>query len=268
MGSDPRTESPVALESAALESAAEQLDAVARADREPSQRRAWIRLGLAGLILGLGLWAALNREGEPEIPEAPEAGSVVWVDVEGWYGRTPHEVAVTSPFQLALDALPAGLPMQIGDWRGEDRPGDPEVDVWFRDPDVKIERTYRRDDGEIVWLSAFGSRGDKSFHLFEHTPDLCYPLGGWEIEDFDLAQVELAGPRPLPINLGFASGQDGQMVFLYFYVWDTPARAAERGVLSIRIAAPVRRDSQQTLAMLTEDFVARIFPQTLAWSHF
>ena len=101
---------------------------------------------------------------------------------QGWYGRTANEVALRSPVDWSIGALPAALPQLLGPWRGEDRTPDPEVDVWLRNPDVAIARTYRGPNGALVWLTAFGSRGGHSYHLFEHTPDTCYPLGGWAIE--------------------------------------------------------------------------------------
>jgi len=175
---------------------------------------------------------------------------------------------VLTPFDLTLRALPASLPHDLGRWHGVDRTHDPAVDRWFRDPEVAIERTYHRPDGEVVWLSAFGNRGARSFHLFEHTPDTCYPLGGWNIDHLGLARVPLGGAIPLTVNHGIASGVEGQLVFVYFYVWDTPARDAARGVLSVRIAAPVRDNAAATLSMLGRDFLAQIFPSTLGWSRF
>jgi hypothetical protein len=243
------------------------MEALSEAIERAARRRTRIRLGLAGLLLAAGVLASRFIDRSPDAPDRRAMGSVVFVDVEGWYARTPHEVAVASPFKLALDALPAGLPLNFGEWRGEDRRHDPEIDVWFRNPDVTIERTYRRADGEIVWLSAFGSRGEKSFHLFEHTPNLCYPLAGWRIDSLELAALP-RGPRPLTVNLGRASGEEGGLVFLYLYVWDSPARAAEEGVLSVRIAAPVRHETEATVSMLTEEFLTEIFPQTLTWSRF
>lgn len=203
----------------------------------------------------------------PTPPPAPSSGHVVFVDTAGWYVRTPDEVAAVTPFDLSLDALPASLPLSLGDWQGAERPHDPAVDRWLRRPDVAIERTYTRPDGETVWLSAFGSRGPRSFHLFEHTPEGCYPLGGWRIERIDTARLPL-GPLPLAVNRGVAAGASGRLVFAHFYVWDSPARDSARGVLSVRLAAPVRRDDATTMAALTGDFLPRLFPTTLGWARF
>jgi hypothetical protein len=194
-------------------------------------------------------------------------GRVVFVDSAGWYRRTADEAAVLTALDFSLGALPESLPQQLGPWTGFDRPHDPAVDDVFRSPDVTIERTYRRPDGEIVWLTLFGSRGPKSFHLFEHTPETCYPLAGWAIERFDTRRLAL-GPRGIPVNEGVASGPDGSLVFVHFYVWDTPSRDSERGVVTMRLAAPVSRDPDTTAAMLAADFVPHLFETTVAWSRF
>jgi hypothetical protein len=228
-------------------------------------RRRWLG---AIALLGGAIVIARALDDAPPAPRPATADHIAFVDVAGWYERTSHEVAVLTPFDLTLGALPGSLPRDLGRWHGVDRAHDPAVDRWFRTPEVSIERTYRRPDGEVVWLSAFGSRGPRSFHLFEHTPDTCYPLGGWEIDDFGLARITLDGPVPLTVNQGTASGAEGSLVFMYFYLWDTPARDAGRGVLSVRIAAPVRTSTGATLAMLGGEFLPHVFPATMDWNRF
>lgn len=229
--------------------------------------RLWWRLGAAAAILLIGVVLLRRIERDPPVPTAPPSGHVVFIDVEGWYRRTPDEVAARTSFDLTLSGLPHGLPLKLGRWYGEERVHDPAVDIWLKNPEVAIERTYRGPDGEIVWLSAFGSRGVKSFHLFEHTPETCYPLGGWSVDRFELDRLPL-GPRDLPVNRGLASNSGKQLVFAYFYVWDSPARDPERGVLSLRLAAPVEQDSEATWAMLVCDFLPELIPSTLSWRRF
>lgn len=225
------------------------------------------RLAVLAMLVVAALGATWYYSRDPEAPTAPVGGHIAFVDTEGWYRRTPNEVAVLSPFDLSLDALPSSLPHELGPWIGAERAHDPAVDEWFRSPDVTIERTYRRGDGEIVWLSAFGSKGPKSFHLFEHTPDTCYPLGGWAIEEVAVEHLP-AGAQPMSVNRGHARRGPEQLVFLYFYVWDTPVRDASEGVLSVRIAAPVAHAPDETLVMLAEDFLPEIFPTTVRWTRF
>jgi hypothetical protein len=205
--------------------------------------------------------------GRAPAPDVRASGSVVFVDTVGWYGRTPDEAAALSPYELTIDALPGSLPLHIGDWVGADRPHDPAVDRYLDHPDVSLERTYWRKDGEVVWLTAFGSRGARSFHLFEHTPETCYPLGGWVVREFGRYAVPM-GPRPLPLNRGVARGASGDLVFLYFYLWNSPDRASERGVLTFRVASPVTKTPALTTTMLIEDFLSLILGPTMDWSRF
>ncbi len=233
--------------------------------RSPVHRRRWLALALvaAGSLAAL----LLEHRQEPPPRDLPPQGHIVYLDVVGWYGRSAAEVAARTPYDLTVSGLPTGLPLAIGDWQGEDRPHDPEVDKWLERPDVAIQRTYRRAGTGVLWLSAFGSRGPKSYRLFEHTPESCYPLGGWRIEQFAVWRFP-RGPRPLPVNLGLAANGSRRLVFLHLYVWDSPARDAGRGVVSLRLAAPVLSTPGATLSAMADGFLALLFPSTLPWRRF
>jgi len=233
------------------------------------QRRRRLLAASIALISAAAVLSVVLRR-EPEAPEQPPAGYVVFADTAGWYKQTPNEVALQTPFDPSLDGLPGSLPRSIGPWLGDERAHDPAVDEWFRQPELVIERTYRRPDGELIWFSAFGSRSSKSYHLFEHTPDTCYPLGGWNIQSFAPRPIALAdGPRPLTVNRGVARKSDGtELVFMYFYLWREPGRDPRDGVISLRLASPVRSDVASTHALLAEDFLPRLFSGTAAWRRF
>ncbi len=201
--------------------------------------------------------------------QAPSDTYVLYADVAGWYQRTPDEVAVVSPFDLTLDQLPSSLPFSIPPWQGEDRAADDDVALWLADPEVAVTRTYTRADGAVVWLSAFGSRGDRSFHLFEHTPITCYPLSGWVIDDLALVPLDI-GPRSLTVQMGRATATDGELAFATVYLWRSPSRDASEGIVSLRLAAPVvgNMTYADARAALTDDFLPRLFLTTLPWSPF
>jgi hypothetical protein len=227
-------------------------------------------LFLIALVMTGG--ALAGRPSAPATPAVAQTGPgyVAFLDIEGWYGRTPDEVAAVGPFDLALGALPGSLPLTIGAWRGEDRQPDPAVREWFGDPPVAIERTYWRADDEVIWLSAFGNRGDPSFHLFEHTPETCYPLSGWRIRTLEPARVPMS-PRPITVNAGEAvNGSGAALAFAYVYVWTDPARDPENGVVSLRLAAPVLGDRSLADArrLVEREFLAELFTTTLPWTGF
>lgn len=225
----------------------------------------WLALVFVALGSLATLW--LRRAPGDPLPDRPPEGNIVYLDVQGWYGRSAAEVAARTPYDLTISGLPGGLPLRVGHWQGEDRPHDPAVDRWLDQPDVALQRTYRRADGHIVWLSLFGSRGKKSYRLFEHTPESCYPLGGWHLDRSGVWKLP-RGPRPLPVNYGLARNSDRQLVFVHLYVWDSPARDPSRGVISLRLAAPVISSPGAAVAAVTQDFLGVLFPSTLPWRRF
>jgi hypothetical protein len=112
------------------------------------------------------------------------------IDVSGWYEITPNERAVASPFDLAIDAT-GSLPLQIGHWQSEPYPLGNEVNEWFENPDLALSSIYCDDLGHQVWFSIFGSRGSKSYFLFEHTPITSYPAAGWTVLESGIAPISI-----------------------------------------------------------------------------
>jgi EpsI family protein len=232
-----------------------------------------LRLAAALALLLVATAAAfmLNHAGNPlPAPAAPEQavlGTPYLVDVEGWYQITPQERAVTSRYDLRLSALPGSLPMQIGEWQGATLPPSPDIDKWFANPPVAIERQYADNGGDIVWLALFGSAGSNSYHLFEHTPQSCYPGTGWNILRQDVDRIPV-GEAAIYAQRGVAVKAGQKLVVLYWYIWDNFERDAERGVLSFRLTAPVLKDEDSTLRMMKERFLSRIFTRVLDWRRF
>lgn len=224
---------------------------------------------LAMLCAALAVYAALGRaaplpaaDGTASPPETPYLA-----DVEGWYQITPQERAVTSRYDLRLAALPNSLPMQIGAWRGSPLPPSPDIDKWFDNPPVAIERQYVNGQGDVVWLALFGSAGRKSFYLFEHTPQTCYPGTGWNILRQDVDSIPI-GNRAIYAHRGLAAKDGQRLLVLYWYLWDNLERNADGGVLSFRLTAPILKDEASTLRAMKEDFLAQIFLQVLNWHRF
>ncbi len=232
-----------------------------------------LRLAAALGLLATAAIAAffLNRAGNPLPAAAPasadDPGTPYLADVEGWYQITPQERAVTSRFDLRLSALPGSLPMQIGPWSGSTLPPSPDIDKWFDNPEVHIERQYVNGTGDIMWLAVFGSAGTKSYHLFEHTPQTCYPGTGWNILSQDVDSIPIGG-SDIYAQRGVAVKDGQKLVVLYWYMWDNFERDAERGVLSFRLTAPVMKDEAYTLQVMKEGFLAQIFTHVLDWRRF
>jgi hypothetical protein len=233
-------------------------------------RRLIFVIGLLVAALVVAAWVNQQQANEV-VPTGPalaaHPGYTFFADTEGWYRITPNERAVVSPYQLTLDKLPGSLPLQLGDWHGVDLPNGPEINEWFDQPVVAIQRAYTDPAGRLVWLAVFGHRGPKSFHLFEHTPASCYPLSGWTMtaEDRDTIPV---GRDVIHAQRGFARNGDQRLVVLYWYLWDNPRRDPNDGVLSIRVSAPIAGSDEATLELLKESFIPLLFTDVLPWHRF
>ena len=229
--------------------------------------------GLLVMAFLASLW--IQSQSDPSAPdvsgletlEAGPTGKAYFVDTEGWYQITQNERVVMSPIAWGLEALPASLPMQLGNWIGAELPLGPEINEWFDHPEVAIQREYHNEQGDIVWLSVFASRGSKSFRLFEHTPSTCYPLSGWEMTHEDITQIQV-GNGEIYANRGFARNISHELIVFYLYLWDNPARDPIDGVISMRISAPVMRTETDTLRLIKDDFLPIIFTDVVPWHRF
>ena len=218
-------------------------------------------------LLALALAASLALQRPPLTAPPPTGGRTFFADSEGWYRITAREAAVVSPFDLSLDALPSALPMALGPWKGENVPLGPEVTAWYDNPEIAFQRAYSDGQGNLIWLTALGSRGPKSFRLFEHTPAICYPLSGWTLDRLAVAPLPV-GKGAMPVQQGVAEHEGQRVVVLYWYLWDNPQRDPQNGVLSIRLAAPVRQSDDETLTMIQTGFVSHLFKDVVPWHRF
>lgn len=236
-------------------------------------------LGAAALTWGQRWSAAANP-----VPEAGEGAAaaealpyVYFVDVEGWYRISPYERAVRSAVDLSADssaAMAAALPAEVGGWRQAGPDGfigdDPGVVSYLGRPTVALERVYEDGLGRRLTLVVVGNRGKDSFLLFSHTPETCYPGRLWEGVASRLESA-LIDDRPMWAQYLLSQQAEGgeRLAVLYWYLWDSPRRDPEDGVLSMRVNLfmPPGEDEGAALA-LGWDFVRSLFPQTAPWERF
>jgi EpsI family protein len=86
-------------------------------------------------------------------------------------------VPIETP-SIPQDALEE-LPMQIGEWTGQEAPLD-EAIVRATDADAHVSRSYSRyNASEQVWL--YISYGMRARDLMPHRPEVCYTGNGWTL---------------------------------------------------------------------------------------
>jgi hypothetical protein len=221
------------------------------------------------LVGGATLFIAYARPTPPPpTPNAPASASPMYtylIDTAGWYEITPNERAVASPFDLSIENLNA-LPPQIGQWRSEPIKLGDEVNEWFENPDLALSAIYRDDRGNQAWFSTFGSRGRKSYFLFEHTPITSYPAAGWTVLESGVVPIPIGEKSILTQRALLTIGSERRVVF-YWYLWQNFDRDPEKGILSVRLHVPVATTDRAAFDAGV-DFIRALFPQVVTWRRF
>ncbi len=234
-----------------------------------ANRRYIALLGLL-LIVGGATWLITYARPTPA-PPTPLAQSsappmyTYLLDVAGWYEITPNESAVASPFDLSIENLKA-LPPQIGHWQSEPFKLGNEVNEWFENPDLALSSIYHDERGHQVWFSTFGSRGRKSYFLFEHTPITSYPAAGWTVLQSGVTPITIGEKRIYTQKALLTIANERRVVF-YWYLWSSFDRDPEQGVITVRLHIPVTSTDQDAVDTGI-DFIRALFPQVVTWRRF
>jgi hypothetical protein len=180
-------------------------------------------------------------------PGSASAGYEFVADVDNWQ-RTERERAVTTPFNFNLTADLTQIPLQLGEWQGQDVP-QTNIEVFILlEPEQYLQRMYRLPDGRFVWLSLIGSRKSKSFH----SPQICYDTAGWKTEASSepvaLGRGEIYALR-LNATKELEGGSSAQHVVSYFYLWPSYARDSQDGVVLVKVTAPLYSSMEETIEL-------------------
>jgi hypothetical protein len=226
-------------------------------------------LVLAGLlfVFGIATFLVAFVRSAPAVPTPPATIALPYsylLDVAGWYEITPNERAVASSFDLSIEAK--ALPEKIGRWDGQVYDFGNAVNEWFENPDLALSNIFRDDKGHQVWFSAFGSRGRKSYFLFEHTPITSYPAAGWTLVENGVTPI-LIEERTLFVQKALLTKDSERRIVFYWYLWNDFERDPEKGVLTMRLHVPVTTTDADALAAGT-DFLRALFPHVLSWRRF
>ena len=177
-------------------------------------------------------------------------------DIDNWQ-RTERERAVTTPFNFSLSGKLSDVPLQLGEWQGEDVP-QTNLEVFILlEPEQYVQRMYRLPDGRYVWLSLIGSRKSKSFH----SPQICYDTDGWQTAASSVA-VPLAKGEVYALQLAakkdLGGGNRAEHVVIYFYLWPGYARDPQDGMVVAKVTAPLYASLEETV-QLEMDFFRQLF---------
>jgi hypothetical protein len=213
---------------------------------------------IAMLLGGLAFVYAPHWPAPANGQAGDEAAFTYVADLDYWQ-RTERErsVGTSVPLDLAHDL--DRVPLQVGNWRGEDVP-ETNLEVFILlEPEQFVQRLYRDDAGHYLWLSLVGGRQSRSFH----PPDLCYDADGWQTslssraialdEGGELYGFRLEARKAMP---GETSATEHEA--FYFYLFPDAQRDQANGIVLFKLTSPRSGSVEETLA-LQDDFVRRLF---------
>jgi EpsI family protein len=144
--------------------------------------------------------------------------------------------AMTSIERPTLRAPLACLPLELGDWAGQDQAVDPRI-VREAQTDDYLNRVYedRRHPGRRLSLWVNYSREGLNLR---HSPEVCLPSGGWaKVESLTrVIRVARGGGKDVAVTrLGYARGELVQNVGFWYYIFGEGR--LERAVRSLPITS-------------------------------
>ena len=180
-----------------------------------------------------------------------ERGYTFITDIDRWR-KTRRERVVRSYYDFSLGSQLHELPLDIGEWVGQDLPQDNvEVQILL-EPEQYVRRSYRDKQGNIIWLSIIGSRETKSFH----PPQICYDADGWHTEiSSERIPLQKGDIYAMYVN---AEKDNYKHVILYFFLYPDYLRDPSRGIVLFKVTAPLKTSEETTLEM-EKAFIRQFF---------
>jgi exosortase D (VPLPA-CTERM-specific) len=166
-------------------------------------------------------------------------------------------VATPSPTPVAVDRDPFSLfPRDIGSWSGQFQQLEPDIEQVLGADDY-INATYQA-VGEVGYVNLFAAFYEKQTEGSGiHSPEVCLPVGGWEVFSIDPTPVSIPGTIYGDFTVNRAVIQKGlskQLVYYWFeqrgkrmtndylakasVVWDSLTMGRTDGAL-VRFVTPI-----------------------------
>ena len=111
------------------------------------------------------------------------------------------------------------LPMEVGQWRGMQTAG---IDQRSRDIlqlSEYIQRIYRKTDvaQKLKLYIGYWAEQSGDFQAAKHSPSVCLPANGWEIEEQRVVEIEFTDRPRLKVNRLIARYGTRRSMFYYWF---------------------------------------------------
>jgi hypothetical protein len=191
----------------------------------------------------------------------PEQGETTYIADLDFWRRTDRETKVVATARFDLDAELKDVPLRLGKWQGEEIPQTNQEVMILLDPEQYVQRLYRNDKGQYIWLSIIGGRSSRPFHA----PDICYDADGWS---YDLSSTaipldyggEIHGLWMRAEKLFPSESVPAEHIVFYFYLFPNRQRNIQDGIVLFKLTSGKFGSVEETLDVY-KDFVQKLFIQ-------
>ncbi len=191
--------------------------------------------------------------------EQPASDELTYITDLDFWRRTDRETAVVAHARFDLNADLQNVPLNVGEWAGEEVPQTNQEVMILLEPEQYVQRLYRNEAGQYLWLSLIGGRSSQPFH----PPDICYDADGWRY-NLSSTAITLDGGGEI-----YGLWMDAQKLFpgesvpvdhvvFYFYLFPDRNRELQDGIVLFKLTSGKYGTLEETLA-IHRDFVRHLF---------
>lgn len=185
------------------------------------------------------------------LPSSP-TGHTYLADLDYWQS-TSRERLAQARFALDLDHDLNDVPLELGEWTGQDVPEDNVGVFMVLEPEQYIQRLYRRPDGRYLWLTLIGGRSSRTFH----PPESCYESYGWKTEIASHPVALENGDELYGMLVDAERGHEEQLSY-YVYLFPRQGRDPGDGLVIFRVTTPRYGTVEETMTV-QQEFVQEVF---------
>ncbi len=124
------------------------------------------------------------------------------------------------------------IPLQLGDWKGEDRPLQPHL-ARFLSAEDSISRMCRNSLGETVAVHCAVWAG---YTRYPHSPYDCYGMSGYTFLADEMIDVPLTNEHSLPAHMLTVSRDDQIQFVLFWFEFGEHIAYSQNELRSVRYA--------------------------------
>jgi hypothetical protein len=209
------------------------------------------------------LWSRAQPVASANADKSSGAAYSYIADLDFWQ-RTDREIQVFTNARFDLNDKLTDVPLDLGDWHGQEVPENNQEVMILLDPEQYVQRLYQNSKGQYMWLSMIGGRSSQPFHA----PDICYDADGWQYnlssESIPLdGGGEVHGLWMQASKVFPGDTEKTEQIVFYFYLFPNQSRELKDGIVLFKLTSARYGTLEDTLK-IHADFVRQLFKRAQA----